>query len=82
MNRIEAAASALPAPLEIVVEERPVACFAAAAQYVENVRRAMATHQRHVDGGTGNGFADDRRLGGLAANRETLSATALLALRA
>ena len=81
MNRIEAAASAIPAPLEIVVEERPVACFAAAAQYVQNVRHAMATHQRHVDGGTGNGFAA-ARLGGLAANRETLSATALLALRA
>ena len=80
MNRIEAAASAIPAPLEIVVEERPVACFAAAAQYVENVRRAMATHQRHVDGG----FRPAAGLGpdGLAAGRETLSATALLALRA
>ena len=83
MNRIEAAASATPGPLEIVVGERPVACtFAAAAQYVETVRRAMANHQRHVDGGQGNGFADVPRLGGLTASREPLSAMALLALLA
>ena len=86
MNRVEAAASATPVPLELVVPALPSACAATtptlerATQFLRVVARAETVKFRTYD--VGFRLAADLGPGGLTASREPLSATALLALRA